>query len=53
MLTIQVNANVSNVWDLRLGHPNVHALRFVLQSCIIPFHNKDNTIFCSSYFMGN
>jgi hypothetical protein len=40
------------LWHLRLGHPNNHALKLVLQSCNLSFGNKDSIPFCTACCVG-
>src|SRR4051812_29006316 len=47
-----IESNLPNVWHLRLGHPNLQNLKHVLQSCNIPFSNKDQSLFCTACCMG-
>lgn len=48
----RVDPNLPNVWHLRLGHPNIHAMKLVLQSYHITFFNKNSSLFCTACYMG-
>ncbi|XP_058760785.1 uncharacterized protein LOC131634145 [Vicia villosa] len=50
--SVDVPSSLPHVWHLRLGHPNTHTLRLVLQSCNIPLPNKYNDSFCSACCLG-
>lgn len=47
-----IGSKLSSVWHLRLGHPSLNSLRLILKTCNIPFHSKDNNIFCTACCMG-
>jgi len=40
-----------NLWQSRLGHPNVNVLKLVMTQCNVPFNSK-NLSFCSSCCVG-
>ena len=46
------STNVANLWHARLGHPNDHVMKIVLNHCNISHLNKNFTEFCSSCCMG-
>lgn len=50
--SVSISPSLSNVWHLRLGHPNVNTLRLVLQNCNLSFSNKTHEFFCSACCMG-
>lgn len=50
--SVFLSSSASNVWHLRLVHPNPHALKLVLHDCNISFNNKDINFFCSASCMG-
>lgn len=46
------SCNSHLTWHLRLGHPNPHTMKLVLEQCNISFSNKANSMFCSACCMG-
>jgi len=46
------STNVANLRHVRLGHPNDHVMKIVLNHCNISHLNKNFTEFCSSCCMG-
>ena len=46
------SSNVANLWHARLGHPNDHVMKIVLNHCNISHLNKSFTKFCFSCCMG-
>ncbi|KAK2354410.1 putative mitochondrial protein [Trifolium repens] len=40
------------LWHLRLGHPNNHVFKLVLQSCNFSISNKDTMPFCTACCVG-
>ncbi|MCH92265.1 retrovirus-related Pol polyprotein from transposon TNT 1-94, partial [Trifolium medium] len=42
----------SYLWHLRLGHPNNHTFKLVMQNYNLPFNNKDVSTFCAACCMG-
>jgi histone deacetylase 1/2 len=40
------------LWHLRLGHPNQHSFKLVMQQCNFTVNNKDSSHFCAACCMG-
>lgn len=47
-----VETKSSNLWHARLGHPNFHVMKLILQQCNIQLSNKNAVDFCASCCVG-
>jgi len=47
-----METKTKNLWHARLGHPNFHVMKRVLQQCNLPLSNKNVVDLCASCCVG-